>query len=152
MSLTLTPIPSDAPPQHPLPPTTIIALTTTATTRLLTLSTLPVVVETNRGKCHMMLKPGLPPQHVPYGEFSLQSTRIRGFEGPTQRFCLHALVAVSLTAESRSLLHSLQSGRARGHVPRRKREQEADSVTDVQTMDSAPIHGVSEYFLFRTVT
>ena len=72
--------------------------------------------------------------------------------GPTPRFCLHSLVAVSLTAESRSLLHSLQSGRVRGHVPRRKRDLEADSVTDVQTMDSAPILGMSEYFLFHTVT
>lgn len=69
-----------------------------------------------------MLKPGVPPRHIPYGEVSPQSTGIGGFEGPTQRFCFHALVAVRLTAESRSLLHSLQSGRARGHVPRQKRE------------------------------
>jgi len=100
----------------------------------------------------MMLEPGVPPRHVPYGEVSLRSARIGGFEGPTQRLCLNALVAASQKAESRSLLHSLQSGRARGHVPRRKRDLEADSVTDVHTMDSAPIQGVSEYFLFRTVT
>jgi hypothetical protein len=99
-----------------------------------------------------MPKPGVPPQHVPYGEVSLQSTGIGGFEGPTHRFCPHALVAVSLTAESRSLLHSLLSGRARALVPRHKRELEADSMTDIHTMDNAPIHSVSESFLFPTVT
>lgn len=99
-----------------------------------------------------MLKPEVPPRHVPYGEISLQSTRRGGLEGPTQRFCLYVRVAVSLKAESRSLLHSLQSGRARGHVLRRKRDLEADSVTDVQTLDSAPIQRMSEYFRSCTVT